>query len=77
MNRYRDTFEIFSTEAEARAFCDARNAAATPYVRRKHPAHYTEWSAPEYHYRRTEHGTLETVYTGKIVQTGFIAWYVC
>lgn len=73
--RYRPAFEIFKTEEEARAFCDGFNATASPYVRRKHPAHYTPWSAPEY---RTEivDGRPVTTYTGKILETGFVAWYV-
>lgn len=58
--RYRETFQFFKTEEEARAFCDKQNAAATKYAREKHPAHYTEWRKPN-------------AYGG---ERGFVVWYV-
>lgn len=69
--RYRDAFKIFKTEEEAAAFCEDQNRKATRYARDKHPAHYTPWSAPAYHYEG-----YKTVYDGYARETGFIAWYV-
>lgn len=34
-------YHIVSTENEAASFCDAENAKATPYQRKRYPAHYT------------------------------------
>ena len=60
MKRYRLTFEIFLTEKEARSRCDRENAAATAYIRKNKPAHYT----PQY-----KPGTNNTIIDY------YIAWY--
>lgn len=40
-HRFQLSFRILKTEQEAAAFCAAENARATPYQRKKYPAHYT------------------------------------
>lgn len=45
--KYRKTFEFFDTEEQAQAFCDTENKSASPYVRKKYPAHYTPWSSQD------------------------------
>lgn len=43
--RYQTTFQFFDTEDQAAAFCRTENR--NPYIRRKHPAHYTPWSSAD------------------------------
>ena len=45
MRRYTRTFQFFDTEEQAKSFCDRMNALATPYARKKHPAHYMLWES--------------------------------
>ena len=44
MRRYRPAFHIVHTEQEAIEFCEYINSNYTYYMRKNHPAHYTEWS---------------------------------
>ena len=43
--KYHLTFKFCDTEGVAQALCGEINANATPYMRRKHPAHYTPWDS--------------------------------
>lgn len=43
--RYQYGFQFFDSEAAAKAFCAECNC--NPYIRRKHPAHYTPWSSSD------------------------------
>ena len=43
--RYQLTFKFFDTESEAKAFCDKENTI--PYIRKNHPATYTNWSSTD------------------------------
>ena len=45
--RYHKTFQFFATEEEAKNFCDHRNATASRYCRKKHPAHFTPWQSSD------------------------------
>lgn len=45
MKRYNRTFEIKTTEEEAKTFCQGINKAATYYMRQNKPAYYTPWSS--------------------------------
>lgn len=45
--KYRTTFDFFDTEEQAQVFCDKENKSASPYVRKKYPAHYTPWSSQD------------------------------
>ena len=50
--KYHLTCRFFKTEEQADRFCRLENADATPYARKHHPAHYTEWNSTDstYHY---------------------------
>ena len=43
--RYQLNFQFFDSWSEAQAFCDYKNKTATPYCRRRYPAHYTPWTS--------------------------------
>lgn len=45
MRKYRYTFDFVKTEREARQMCEQINARHTYYMRTKHPAHFTTWTA--------------------------------
>ena len=45
--RYQLAFRFADCETEAAAMCAEWNRRATPYMRKKHPAHYTPWNCPE------------------------------
>lgn len=44
MKKYNLWFDFVNTEEEARALTEYKNRTATPYQRRRYPAHFTEWS---------------------------------
>jgi len=47
------SFEFVKTEQDAKKFCDMKNKLATYYMRKNHPAHYTQWQSEkpsEYHF---------------------------
>ncbi len=39
----RRIFKFFETEQQAKEFCDEQNAKTTTYMRKHHPATFTEW----------------------------------
>lgn len=45
--RYRNTFQFFDTEKEARNFCDKRNKISSYYVKKNHKSFYTPWSSSD------------------------------
>lgn len=45
MSRYKKTFEMLDTEAEAIEFCSRFNKEASYYVRKNHAAYYTAWES--------------------------------
>lgn len=45
--RYQPRIDFVNTESEAKALCDRINAEHTPYMRKKHPAHYTDWTSKD------------------------------
>lgn len=45
--KYQLWFEFAESEEEAKRLCALRDSQATPYMRRKHPAHYTPWNNRE------------------------------
>ena len=47
MNRYRQTFQFFDTEAEARSFCERENRTGSAYKRNRYPAHFTPWTSAD------------------------------
>lgn len=55
--RYRKTFTFANTEQEAQTLCAEFNR--NPYLRRKHPAHYTPWTSRD----QTEHKFVVWHYT--------------
>ena len=40
-------FRFVNTEAEAVALTEQRQAQATRYMRKKHPAHFTPWESQD------------------------------
>ena len=44
-HKYYLNFEFTETEDEAKSIVAERNRSASPYARRKHPAHYTPWES--------------------------------
>ena len=47
MRKYHMDFIFVKTEEEAIVACANFNHWATPYCRRKHPAHYTPWTSQD------------------------------
>lgn len=43
--QYRYTFQFVRSEREARQMCTQINKGLTYYMRKKHPAHFTTWTA--------------------------------
>jgi hypothetical protein len=54
MKKYRETFKLFDTEAEARSFCEKENTTGSAYKRNRYPATVTPWSNAN----KTEHGYI-------------------
>ena len=44
--KYTLWFDIVDSEAAAVALCSRLNQQATPYMRKRHPAHATPWNEP-------------------------------
>ena len=45
MKKYQLAFEFTETEEQARAAVERHNKAATPYMRKHHPATFTPWES--------------------------------
>lgn len=63
MSKYYLTYKLIENdENAARLFCNDVNATATPYQRRKYPAHYTPYN-------------IRDNYGPGMDWNGFICWY--
>lgn len=45
MRRLQLSFTFCETEPEARELCKQYDAQATPYCRKRYPAHFTPWQS--------------------------------
>jgi hypothetical protein len=45
MKKYHLGFTFAATEGEARRMVEQFNSEATPYMRKRHPAHFTPWQS--------------------------------
>jgi hypothetical protein len=43
--RYRESFQFFDTEDQAKEFCDKENL--NRYIKEHHPASYTPWTSKD------------------------------
>lgn len=58
--KYHLTFKLIESEKDVKEFCDRHNAEASPYERKRYPAHYTPYQTSDnsfdgyiawYHYK--------------------------
>ena len=45
MHRYQLRFTFAASEEEARTICARYNRLASPYCRKRYPAHFTPWTS--------------------------------